>query len=150
MMRSRVAMLLVLGVLSGCAANEPIRPTNQAAARLADVDWSTAEQVEVDLSDYAFSPANVVLRQGQPYQLHLVNRSAGEEHTFSAPDFFRSVDLRPGAAADQALAAGGEVVLAEGETADLYLVPLQAGRFDLECTEPFHPMFGMTGEIVVQ
>jgi uncharacterized cupredoxin-like copper-binding protein len=143
-------MLLALSVVSGCAAKEPITPSGQAAARVADVDWAAAEPVEVGLSGYAFSPAGLVFREGRAYRLHLVNRSAGEEHTFTAPAFFRSAGLRADAAGQQALAAGGEIVLAGGQSEDLYLVPLQKGRFDLRCSEPFHPMFGMTGEIIVQ
>jgi uncharacterized cupredoxin-like copper-binding protein len=149
-MRTGAAILLAFA-LSGCAVERPaIAPSGEAAARVAETDWSTAERVDVALSNYDFGPANLVFREGQPYQLHIENRSEGEEHTFTAPEFFQSVGLRPDPAAQQTLAQGGVVKLAGGEAVDLHFVPVGKGRFALECSEPFHSMFGMTGEIVVQ
>ncbi len=150
-MRSGAAMLLALAALSACAVEKSaISQSSDAAARVANVDWSTAERVDVALSDYDFDPASLVFREGQAYQLHLENRGDGGEHTFTAPEFFRSVGLRSDPAGQQTLAQGGVVKLAGGEAKDLYFVPLQTGSFELECSEPLHPMFGMTGDIVVQ
>jgi uncharacterized cupredoxin-like copper-binding protein len=149
-MRSGLAVLLVCVILAACSTEKsPISEPSGAAASVANVDWSTAVRIEVALSNYEFSPSNLVLQKGKPYLIHLENLAGGEEHTFTAPDFFRSVALRSDPAGQQALAQGGVVTLAAGESRDLYFVPLQTGSFDLECSEPLHPMFGMTGTIVV-
>ena len=144
------ALPLALLLLAGCATEpEPIRPPAEAAKHLADVDWSQAERVEVTLTDFAFAPDRLVFERGQPYRLHLENRGSGG-HNFAAPAFFQAVALRADAVANAAGARGGEIELAAGEAKDAYLVPLQAGRFPLECTHFLHPIFGMTGEIVVR
>jgi uncharacterized cupredoxin-like copper-binding protein len=33
---------------------------------------------------------------------------------------------------------------------EIGLVPLQPGRYALECTKPLHGLFGMSGDIVVE
>jgi uncharacterized cupredoxin-like copper-binding protein len=142
-------LALLALVLVGCASR-PERPTAQEAAPVAaDVDWSRAEQVDVILVDFSFRPSRIVLDHGRPYRLHLENRGSGG-HNFDAPDFFRSAALRGDAAAE--LRDGkGAVELARGEAKDVYLVPMRAGTFPLECSHLLHAViFGMTGEIEVR
>lgn len=143
------ALPLLLLFLAGCAAErEPITPSAEAVARLADVDWPQAERVDVVLEEFDFAPDHLLFEHGRPYRLHMENRGSGG-HNFAAPTFFDAVALRDNAVAAEARATGG-VELARGEVKDVYLVPLQAGTFPLECSHLLHPIFGMTGEIVVE
>nr|MCU0948618.1 cupredoxin domain-containing protein [Porphyrobacter sp.] len=41
------------------------------------VNWGAAEAVTVQLSSFAYTPATVRLRAGQPVRLTLVNASSG-------------------------------------------------------------------------
>ncbi|HYE29615.1 MAG TPA: plastocyanin/azurin family copper-binding protein [Allosphingosinicella sp.] len=107
-------------------------------------DWTKAPRIEVKLSSFAFAPATLHLKAGQPVVLHLVNTASGG-HDFSAPRFFSAARVRP---QDRHLVDGGRVELAGHRSADVALVP-RAGRYALKCTHAFHKMFGMSGRIVV-
>jgi uncharacterized cupredoxin-like copper-binding protein len=109
---------------------------------LAQPEWSRAQRVDVQLSNFAFTPSTIHLRAGEPVVLHLVNASSGG-HDFAAREFFAAATLRGGAAIER-----GRIELAGHESRDIYLVP-RAGRYPLKCTHAFHKMFGMSGEIVV-
>jgi uncharacterized cupredoxin-like copper-binding protein len=147
-MTSVTALPLMLLFLAGCAAErEPITPSAEPTASLVDVDWSRAERVDVLLTEFEFAPNHLLFGRGRPYRLHLENRGTGG-HNFAAPAFFESVVLRDDAVAADAPIEGG-VELARGEVKDVYFVALQAGTFPLECSHLLHPIFGMTGEIVV-
>jgi uncharacterized cupredoxin-like copper-binding protein len=140
--------MMMLLLLAGCAAErEPITPSAEPAAVPADVNWSRAERVDVMLAEFDFAPNHLLFERGRPYRLHMENRGSGG-HNFAAPAFFDSVALRDNAVKPETRATGG-VELARGEVKDVYFVPLQAGTFPLECSHLLHPIFGMTGEIVV-
>ena len=145
-----VACVLLFGAFAGrpsCA--DVVGPPPEVQARAAEVDWMHAHNYDISLSEFHFAPSRVVLRHGEPYALRLEN--AGRfRHTFTAPEFFRAVAFRPGAAATEAEQAGGSLSLAAGEVQEIEFVPLQAGTYAVECTKPLHGLFGMTGEIVVQ
>ena len=143
-------LALALLALVGCTPRpEPPTAPVAAAPVASAVDWSRAEQVDVTLVDFSFRPSRIVLEHGRPYRLHLENRGSGG-HNFDAPDFFRSVVLREDAATE--LRDGkGAVELARDEVEDVYLVPMRAGTFPLECSHLLHAIiFGMTGEIEVR
>ena len=110
-------------------------------AASAETDWSRTRVVEVRLSSFAFDPATVRLRAGQPIRLRLVN-AAGGSHNFSAPQFFAAARVEPGPV------RGGRVELGGRATAEVRLVPT-AGRYRLRCTHTLHTALGMRGEIVV-
>jgi uncharacterized cupredoxin-like copper-binding protein len=134
----QIAPLAAL-LAASCAAPAP-PPAPQAAAS-PQVDWSRAERVDVTLADFSFTPSRLHLRAGQPYRLHLENKGGG--HNFRAPGFFAASALRTPV-------ADGTVELASGETKELEIVPLRAGTYPLECSHLLHPLFGMTGDIVVE
>lgn len=143
-MRRRALPGLLLGV-AGCGA----RPALEAPAADAGTDWSRAEAIAIELDDYRFAPETLRLRVGAPYRLVLTNRG-GKPHDFTAPAFFRTAATRAGDPVAAAMrAAGGRVDIRAGESLELAVLPLTAGRFELECVKPLHAMFGMTGEIVV-
>ncbi|QIK96504.1 copper-binding protein [Sphingomonas sp. HDW15A] len=110
------------------------------------VDWSNAKVVDVELSNYAFSPTTLTLQHGVPYRLHIVNK-AGGSHNFLARTFFAQATLDP---SSSAVVKKGGVELGGGESADVRLIAPQPGTFDVHCSHFMHSSFGMKGTIVVQ
>jgi uncharacterized cupredoxin-like copper-binding protein len=102
--------------------------------------------VEVHLSNFKFTPRAIVLDQGRPYVLRLVNDSGGG-HDFAAPAFFAGANV---AAPDRPLVRDGEVEVPGGQVRLVRLTAPPAGRYKLKCTHSFHKMFGMSGSIVVR
>ena len=105
-----------------------------------------AERIEIDLSNFKFSPASFSMRSGARYTLHLVNRSGGG-HDFVAKSFFARAVLAP---ADRALVRRGEVEQGGGETRDIALVAPAAGRYEVHCSHFMHETFGMKAVIDVR
>ena len=65
-MRAVPGKVAVLGIaLSGSAAALAETPA-----------WDQAEQVNIELSNFAFSPAALQLHPGQVYRLHFVNKGS--------------------------------------------------------------------------
>jgi len=121
------------------------------ATVLSGVDWNKAEAVTVDLESFDFGPSVLTFHAGQPYTLTLVNKSSSS-HTFTAPEFFRSIAVRSLSGQRD----GGEmqqlrtIGLKGGETRRLEFVPVQKGSYHLECSEPLHALFGMTGTLRIE
>jgi plastocyanin len=113
-----------------------------AVPAVAQPDWHDARRVEVKLDSFSFTPSTIHLRAGQPVVLHLVNVSSGG-HDFAAKEFFAAATMR-----DPGAVPGGRVELGKHESRDITLVP-RAGSYPVKCTHPFHKMFGMSGDIVV-
>ncbi len=109
-------------------------------------DWTAAQTIEIDLSNFAFSPASLTLNQGVAYRLHFVNKASGG-HDYSAKDFFAAATVDP---EDQAAVTGGKVSLKGNQSADVRLIATQTGHFDVICTHLMHATMGMRGEVVVQ
>lgn len=63
------------------------------AKALAGADWSKMETVTVAMTEYAFSPSTVVLKEGVPTKLVLKN-DGKEAHYFVAERFFKSIATR--------------------------------------------------------
>ena len=94
--------------------------------------------VTIELSNYRYDPAVIRLRQGQPYVLHLVNRS-GRRHNFVAPEFL------------VASGAGRRAIeVPAGAVADVSITAPAAGRYAVKCTHFTHALRGMKGRIVVE
>ena len=107
--------------------------------------WRRARAVEIRVTSFDFEPKTIRLAAGQPVRLILLN--AGEQdHDFSSAAFFAASDIRP---RDAKSAGGGRVEVGAGETVSIALVP-RAGRYKLRCSNLFHRIMGMTGEIVVE
>ena len=109
-------------------------------------DWGTAHEVEIRLTNFAFTPGTIELKAGQAYRLHLVNAASGG-HNFDAAQFFAAAQVSP---SDQAKIAKGVIELKGGETKDVRLVAPVAGSYKLHCSHFLHSTFGMTGEITVR
>ncbi len=104
------------------------------------------ERVEIDLSNFKFTPDAITLRHGQPYVLHFVNQAKGG-HDFEARAFFDAASVAP---EDRAAVAKGKVALGDGQSVDVHLTAPAAGTYEAHCTHFMHSTFGMTGKIVVQ
>jgi uncharacterized cupredoxin-like copper-binding protein len=102
--------------------------------------------IPVQLSNYRFTPNQIVLQHGQPYVLSLTNAADGG-HNFASPIFFAAASV---AAADQALIKKGSVEVPAGQVREIHLVAPAAGQYDLKCTHFLHAGFGMKGTIVVR
>lgn len=136
----RIAILTASAMLTACASSHPIEP------RLApvSVNFGAAAEQRVELANFDFSPREIHLRAGRPYDLVLLNLGSGG-HDFAAPDFFGAALIR---ADDAPLVAAGKVEVPRGETRHIHLVPA-AGEYELVCTHTGHAILGMTGKIVV-
>lgn len=109
-------------------------------------DWGTAEEVEVRLSSFAFSPDRIELSAGRPYLLRLINTGKGG-HDFRAPRFFAGATI---AAGDRAKLDEGGIEVPSNDTVTVRLVAPAAGTYKLQCSHFLHDGFGMNGEIVVR
>lgn len=98
----------------------------------------TPATITIDLSNYRYDPATIRLRHGQPYVLHLVNRS-GRKHNFVAPEFL------------VAAGAGRRAIeVPAGAVADVAIVAPAAGTYKVKCTHFTHALRGMKGRILVE
>ncbi|WP_116090131.1 cupredoxin domain-containing protein [Sphingomonas crusticola] len=110
-------------------------------------DWGRSKRIEIDLANFKYTPNRILLRHGEPYVLHFVNRASGG-HDFAAKTFFAAARISP---ADSRKVAAGRVQLAGGESADVRVVAPAAGAiYEVHCSHFMHETFGMKGEIVVQ
>ena len=116
-----------------------------ATGPAASADWSQAQPVTVTTAEYAFSPNHFVFKRGVAYRLHIDNTRGKEMHEFTAPEFFKSAEIR-----DPSLlnADKTEIEVAPGKTKDFYFVPQRPGRYPLRCSD--HDWAGMTGQITVE
>lgn len=115
------------------------------ASPAAATDWGTAQEVEVRLTSFAFTPSRIELVAGRPYVLRLINAANGG-HNFHAKNFFAAAQIAPG---DQEHVRKGTVELAGQQTVELRLIAPAAGKYDLDCSHFLHDSFGMHGEIDV-
>jgi uncharacterized cupredoxin-like copper-binding protein len=131
--------------------NKPVALVANSQGIVASADWTQAQQIDIRLSSFAFSPPNLTLARDQPYKIHLVN-SSGNTHTFSSNDLFGAIALRnvQRGSGSQASIQGNGISLARDEQADLYLVPVKPGTYRIYCSEFLHDTMGMHGTITIQ
>ena len=106
---------------------------------------SLAEHVLVAMSDFSFSPAELILHHGQAYVLDFTNTSE-RPHTFTAVRFFTHAKLLT--EEKRAINHGG-FILAAGSSQTITLIAPSAGVYDVRCMERDHVAMGMTGRIQV-
>lgn len=129
--------MIVVGVLM----LSPIEAASQTQP-----DWSHAETLTIQFSNFQFTPSSVHLKQGQAYDLKFENVASGG-HDLAAKEFFAAATIMD---ADRAKVSDGKVSLGGGQSIDVHLVAPAAGTYKAHCTHFMHSSFGMTGEIVVQ
>ncbi|MEO6388791.1 MAG: copper-binding protein [Croceibacterium sp.] len=135
-----IALLSACGLLAACVSSHPINP--QLAPASLSFAGATMERIAV--ANFDFTPHEIHLRAGRPYELVLANTASGG-HDFAAPEFFAAARIKPG---DAPLVADGKVDLPGMATRTVHLVPA-AGAYKLVCTHTGHALLGMTGQIVV-
>ncbi len=106
-------------------------------------NWPQAHKITVATVEYAFKPKSLTFHQGVAYRLRVVNKGK-ETHEFTAPDFFKTLDMRDTAALN---ADHTEIVVQPGESKELYFVANQPGSYQLVCSD--HDWAGMVGDITV-
>ena len=114
------------------------------SAEAADVDWTRAELVTVQLIDARFVPDKLTFRSGVPYRLRLENRGR-DMHEFTAPEFIKTIEIRNPEVLEQ---AGNEVLVEPKAHKELYFIARKPGRYPLICAD--HDWDGMVGEITVE
>lgn len=132
----RIADIAVLAAACFCAT----------AAGAQAVDWSHAQTINVELSNFRFTPSALTLERGLPYRLHLTNTSSGG-HDFAARELFAASTIAP---EDAAAIKNGEIGLKSGQSADIRLIANRAGSYPFRCTHFMHSSFGMTGTATVR
>ena len=100
--------------------------------------------VDVQLTSFDFTPAEIRLRAGVPVELRLTNAGRGG-HNFSAPQFFRAASIAPG---PSVAIRDGAIEVPSRQTVTLRLTPAR-GEYRLRCTHTLHTAFGMRGRIIV-
>ncbi len=103
-----------------------------------------AQTVTIRLSNFAFQPEHLRLREGVPIHLRLVNASGGG-HDFSAPALFAASTYFAGSGAPPE----GRIDVPGKATAEISFVPRRPGTYHVECTHFLHSLFGMTATIDV-
>lgn len=114
------------------------------SASAADVDWSGAQLVTVQLIDDKFVPDKLVFKQGTAYRLRLQNQGK-EMHEFTAAGFIRTLDIGNREVLEE---GEREVLVRPGQEKELLFVPRKAGRYELTCAD--HDWDNMVGEISVE
>ena len=102
--------------------------------------------INVELSNFKFTPRTIVLDHGRSYVLRLHNAASGG-HDFTASDFFAAASIAPG---DRRWVTEGEVEVPPGQVREIHLTAPGAGNYKLKCSHTLHKSFGMTGHIVVR
>ncbi len=153
-----ISLALVSGLfLVGCGASEDnlVEPTGDRLAEISAiidaVDWSKVEARTLVLDEFEFSPANLIFRLNQPYELTLSNEGA-VAHSFVSATFFDAISVKGLVFTDGEVSMPllKTVALEAGEANTLIFVPVKAGVFPLVCDRPLHGIFGMEGTIRIE
>jgi uncharacterized cupredoxin-like copper-binding protein len=156
-MKHLVLPVLLITGLVGCTSGDVILDEPQTGyvqdvpTVLAGVNWSEAQNVTVQLSEYQFEPSNFVFEEGAPYRLVLRNVGKGS-HTFVSEGFFQAI------AAQKLISPDGEFVMPYLKSIEvpsqtekeLHFVAVRKGTYPLECSILLHDTFGMKGQISIQ
>lgn len=121
-------------------------PLTLLATAMPAIAGPGAERIDIDLSNFKFTPSTISLRSGGRYVLHFVNRSRGG-HDFHAKTFFAAATMAP---LDRLLVKNGEIELAGGQSRDITIIAPAAGSYRVHCTHFLHATFGMEATLKVR
>lgn len=139
----RVLLLGIALTFAICSANaQSIAPP--ATQSHASIDWSKSELITITMTDYEFTPRHLAFRYGVPTRLHLVNNGT-EIHDFTAPDFFKTIDLRDPSVMRS---SGIGIPIDPHQRKDVEFIARMPGHFGLICAD--HDWAGMTADILVE
>jgi uncharacterized cupredoxin-like copper-binding protein len=145
------AAFALLAALPACSTKDVLSQDEigyvpNVESRLAEVDWNKAETVNIKLTEWRYEPARLKFQRGKPYRLHVENTGI-EPHDFSSKTFFQAIAtaklVGPGGTMDKPHLV--TIGVDDGQSKDLYFVPVRAGTYAFECEEPLHATFGMRG-----
>jgi uncharacterized cupredoxin-like copper-binding protein len=109
--------------------------------------------VRIEMSEYAFTPAQVTLKAGKPVTLNVVNVGRAT-HMFTTA-YLASQDLEVEGADMEVDAPKGVkyVKVQPGKSAEIKFTPMQKGMFDFSCDVKSggrsHRDRGMKGQLIV-
>ena len=111
---------------------------------------ATAKKVKIELNEMSFTPKDLVLEAGKPYEIELVNIGK-EKHEFTADKFFRSAAFRKVETDASEVKAPffTETEVLAGKTVKLFVIPVTPGSFETLCEIEGHREAGMEGTITV-
>lgn len=143
-----VAAALMGAAFSASAAEDYV--TN-AAEIVKVADWKQMQTVTIKIGEHDYAPDELKLKLNTPYKIALTN-TATKPHYWTAPKFFRSVATRKVQTAEAEIKAPyfDAIEVNPKGTAELFVVPVKAGVFEVFCTIEDHREKGMEGKIVVE
>ncbi|RLD26728.1 MAG: hypothetical protein DRI75_11120 [Bacteroidetes bacterium] len=109
--------------------------------------------VEIDDHHFVFEPATVNLTVDQGYVLKLINPSSNSsKHYYTAVEFFQTLVTRKAedSRAEIKVPYFNAVEILIGGYTELFVVPTEAGTYNVVCTVSGHVDAGMFGTIVVE
>jgi uncharacterized cupredoxin-like copper-binding protein len=111
---------------------------------------ATKKEVKIELAEMSFTPKDLPLEAGKPYEISLVNVGK-EKHEFTASKFFRSAAIRKveNDGAEVKAPFFTEIEVKAGKTVKLFVIPVTTGSFETLCEIPGHLEAGMKGTITV-
>ena len=117
---------------------------------VSSADWDSMETVEIDMGEFFFAPDEIHLTVGQPYRLLFIN-GGDVKHEATSPGLFTTIAFRKAQDASGEFKAPtvAEVETFAGKETELFLIPQEAGTFDIVCEIEGHFEAGMFGTIVV-
>ncbi|MFN3077527.1 MAG: cupredoxin domain-containing protein [Alphaproteobacteria bacterium] len=113
-------------------------------------NWDKMEVIEIVMKEHSYAPEELKLKANQPYKFVLKNK--GEKaHYWTAAEFFKSVATRKVQSKDLEVKAPyfAAIEILPGGTAEMFVVPVVPGSYDVFCTIDDHREKGMEGKIVV-
>ena len=154
-------LMLVLAMsvaVNGLAAKvEPGRSDEEQVGlkyhpAVASADWTSPEEIQVELADDTYSPSDIRLKRGKPYVIRLKN-IGGSSHDMAGGSFFGKdvIALRAIATKVGRITADdvSSVYIRPKQEAELWFVPIKTGTFSFICSVPGHIENGMEGTITV-
>jgi uncharacterized cupredoxin-like copper-binding protein len=141
-------MLAIVLELGGCCR----KYVCDAGKRVNAADWSKMETISIGLTEYAFSPSNLVLKADTPYKLEIKNKGT-IKHYFVSKKFFKAIATRKlQSNADGEIKAPyfTAIEVFPGRSLDLYFIPVIKGSYQLLCTIEGHAGKGMVGQIMIE
>ena len=133
---------VALGIIAAAVGGHSVDLSQQEAIE-------AVVTVEVKNDAFVFSPSDMRFETGKLYKLVLKNPSRSK-HYFTALQFAASVWTRKVETADAEIkGAIREIELKPSGEAEWYLVPVQAGTFNVMCSIDDHAEKGMVGTITV-
>lgn len=152
-----VALLLLAGLLSGCATGDdryanPVAGHMKAAVAVVQAtDWTRAEKRTILLNKFERTPETPEFKAGQPYVVRFVNEGF-LVHNFTAGEFFQAIAVQRLFMADSeaSMPTLESLSVEPGEEKTLYFVPMRPGSFAVQCDESLHGIFGSPGTLTIR